>query len=435
MKTRALLLSAVGSLALVASPAASLVGCANYAGDETGSTGESLDVLVHLPTALGGGDRTTRHALDAIPSHVYATGLPKRARAPSHGGVAAQSNPTQQTPTTTDLSQDAPAPGDQGQTGSCAAWATGYSSMGWWAAKTGLAGAPFAPMYLYAQEVQGSCDQGTYIEGNMDILQQQGIDTSADYEPMEQNLDCATQPNAQQTANAAHAKISGYRQLDLSGGARAAIEQMLAAGYPVVLGIQAYSELMNANASNYLVGPPSASSHLYGGHAIAAFKYDENGVWILNSWTDQWGNRGWAELSWAFLEGSHNGEANLMDAAAITGVVGGGGGGGGGGNPPPSSGPSVGFASPVDGSSIAPGASVAIAVTATDASSSIASASLHWQGPAGASDYTLSSLGNDQWGITLQLSAQARSGARTLTVTVTDSAGQSAQAVETLQVP
>ncbi len=298
-----------------------LAGCSSPR-DDTASTEQGLGILVEMPTVLGGGSRLTTFTPNAPAHHVYPVGLTGSGRSAAGGGAGGLHTMGNggAPPTAVDLSQGAPAPGDQGQTGSCAAWATGYSSMGWWAAKAGLGGAPFAPMYLYAQEVQGACDQGTSIEGNMDLLQQQGIDTAADYEPMEQNLDCATQPSAQQQANAARYTISGYQQLDLSSDPRTAIEQALASGVPVVLGILAYDELMNATSQSFLVGPPGPGSQLYGGHAIAAFKYDDKGVWILNSWTDQWGYGGWAELSWDFIEGSNQGQSNLMDAAAITGV-------------------------------------------------------------------------------------------------------------------
>jgi hypothetical protein len=298
-----------------------VVGCSAPPGDDVGRTEQGLGILVSVPVVLGGGMRLTSYTPHARALHVYSVGLvgsPHTGKT-TGGGLKMQGNGGTPPPAV-DLSQGAPAPGDQGQTGSCAAWATGYSSMGWWAAKSGLGGAPYAPMYLYAQEVQGQCGQGTSIEGNLDILQQQGIDTAADYEPMEQNLDCATQPTAAQQAVAAKYAISGYQQLDLSSDPRGAIEQALAAGVPVVLGILAYDELMNATAQSFLVGPPAAGSHLYGGHAIAAFKYDDKGVWILNSWTDQWGYQGWAELSWDFIEGSYQGQPDLMDAAAITGV-------------------------------------------------------------------------------------------------------------------
>ncbi len=76
--------------------------------------------------------------------------------------------------------------GDQGQTSSCQSWATGYSAMGWWANHVGLANASFAPMYVYSQIVTGNCSNGAFVEQPLAIMQQQGIETTSDYEPMQQ---------------------------------------------------------------------------------------------------------------------------------------------------------------------------------------------------------------------------------------------------------
>src|SRR5262245_59565874 len=113
-----------------------VAGCSSNVGDNVGTSSESLSVLVHLPKKLGGVDRVTGHAPHHTPQHVYPAGLPVKARRATSGGVLnAMSDPIAGVPRSVDLSQYAPAPGDQGQTGSCAAWSTGYSSMGWWAAK------------------------------------------------------------------------------------------------------------------------------------------------------------------------------------------------------------------------------------------------------------------------------------------------------------
>lgn len=55
-------------------------------------------------------------------------------------------------------------------------------------------------------------------------------------------------------------------------------------------------------------------------HIVTAMSYDDDGVWILNSWGTAWGNEGWALLSWAFLEGENAGDQNFTYAAGITGI-------------------------------------------------------------------------------------------------------------------
>ena len=124
-----------------------------------------------------------------------------------------------------------------------------------------------------------------------------------------------------QAANAASFKISGYTQDDLSQGPRQAIISALANGRPAILSILVYSEFENASSSNYLIGPPQPGDGPPGGHAITAFAYDQNGVWIENQWGTSWGSNGWAELSWDFINGNLNGVANVEDVATIDGVA------------------------------------------------------------------------------------------------------------------
>ena len=421
-------------------------------------------VVVKLPNALGGGSRTTYLTSHAPPTHKYPVGglVKGTPRPPAGGGGEIRA---QVIPTSIDLSQGAPVAGDQGQTGSCATWATGYSAMGWWDARTGLGGAPYAPMFLYAQAVQGDCSAGTSIEGDLDMMKSEGMDTAADYEPMEQNLDCATQPSAQNLAVAAHYKIADYENPDLTDPT-AAIMQELAAGRPVVLGIEVYSNFMNADSTSYLIGAPSAGDYDEGGHGITAFKYDANGVWILNSWGNSWGLNGWGELTWDFIANQNC----LDDVAAITGVIGGtpptpppttDGGAPDAAPPasvdagpppsidagpppsddaspppppPPSGGPVVTFVEPADGSTLSPGDSFSVVASVTDSAAYITDVQLVWTSPAGDTTYEMGDWGNDQAGIDLDLSWYAQPGSRTLTVIAADSNGQSSQAVETLQV-
>jgi hypothetical protein len=277
-------------------------------------------ITVQLPAALGGGSDVTT---PLVPSAQTAT---------LHGLGAIYvppPAPQQQTdaavidvalPASADISSEAPPPGDQGQTGSCTTWSTAHSALGWWAWHEGYGAATFAPMYLYSQFAKGNCDTGSTIEHVLGMIKSHGVDTQTDYEPMQVDLDCATQPASAQKTNAARFKISGYSQSSLANGARNAIETIIASGRPALLAINVYPEFDNATASSYLVGAPSAGETSRGGHAIAAFAYDANGVWILNSWGSGWARNGWAELSWDFVGGTLNGMANLYDVAQITGI-------------------------------------------------------------------------------------------------------------------
>jgi C1A family cysteine protease len=270
---------------------------------------------VQLPQVLGGGTAETTHPASAAAAvhHTYGAVYTSP---PTFSEPAPLTAP----PASVDLSSEAPPPGDQGPTGSCTTWSTAHSALGWWANHSGYAGATFAPMYLYAQIVDGNCSEGSTVDTVLGMIENQGVETQTDYEPMQFDLDCSTQPTSAQQANAARFKISGYHQSSLLEGPKHAIEAVLASGRPAILSINVYPEFDNASSSSYLVGPPVAGDTLSGGHAIAAFAYDANGVWILNSWGTDWGTNGWAELSWDFVDGKFDGKNNVYDVSSITGV-------------------------------------------------------------------------------------------------------------------
>jgi hypothetical protein len=236
-------------------------------------------------------------------------------------------------PASADLTQYNPSVGDQGQVGSCAAWATGYYLRGWYAIRDGYyppagsgPGAGFAPMFLYSRS-SGGVDNGSSIEYNLAIMQQgasgmagygQGIDTRADY--TQGDFDYKDLPTAAEIANAAHYKIKSYAVYDpTSTGLNLEdwIKTTIAGGSPVVLGIPVYNNFYYATSSSYLVGVPAAGSTLFGYHAIFGDKYDANGVWIENQWGTWWGLNGWVELGWDFINWLYTNSSVWYDADAM----------------------------------------------------------------------------------------------------------------------
>jgi hypothetical protein len=214
-------------------------------------------------------------------------------------------------PASVDLSSNAPPVGNQGSVNSCTAWATGYYLRGWYAKRDGYysaggnpANGSYAPMYTYAQIVHGQNNPTTFGD-NLNIQQSQGIDTRADY--TQGDNDFTSQPTTGERANAAHAKLYSYEIVEGSGGFLGGplqnyIETKMAGGDPIALSIPIYPEFDHVSSTtNYYVGSPLPGETSRGGHAIAAFKYDQYGVWIENSWGTSYGKNGWAELSWDFV--------------------------------------------------------------------------------------------------------------------------------------
>lgn len=80
------------------------------------------------------------------------------------------------------------------------------------------------------------------------------------------------------------------------------IKQVLAAGVPVVLAIETFRALMNANETNFLrVRRRRRLVRELVGHGV--------------------GLEGWGELSWEFVNGVSNGVSNLRGAVAIFDVA------------------------------------------------------------------------------------------------------------------
>lgn len=212
-------------------------------------------------------------------------------------------------PASADLSADSPPVGDQGSLASCVSWVTGYYMRGWYAKRDGYypSGGPdgnggFAPMYLFSK-ITGGKNTGTTFNANLDLEQGQGIDTRADY--TQGDTDYADLPTSAETANAASYKIAGYTTLfvgpNQGASAQQAIEASITGGDPVGIGLPVYDNLWNADASHYYIDVSNLGPTNHGNHAVTAFKYDANGLWVENQWGTGWGLNGWAELSWAFV--------------------------------------------------------------------------------------------------------------------------------------
>jgi hypothetical protein len=201
--------------------------------------------------------------------------------------------------------------GNQGQVGSCAAWATDYTALGYWENKQGIAGSALEPMYTYSQ-LTGGVDEGSTIEGNLQI-DEQGVDNQSDY--WQGNFDYYDMPTPAEKDHAVNWKLTSYSDLPTSTSAGATVTQLsietaLAGGTPVVIGIPVYDNFFYVTSANngYYSG---ISGSLDGYHAITALGYNSSGLVIENSWGTGWGNQGYATLSWAFVNGY------VFDAVAV----------------------------------------------------------------------------------------------------------------------
>ncbi|MBY8884169.1 C1 family peptidase [Streptomyces sp. PTM05] len=279
-KTTALLLAAAlgGGLTLTAAPMSFAAGPAAATAHHHYALGARLSVRVTHHTAPS--HAAIERSLKAL------SPLRSSMRANDDGGV--------------DLSQYAASPGDQGQVGSCVAWAIDHSAYSVEENEQGISGGPQAPMYTYAQIAQGN-DQGSTPEQNFQIAESQGVDADSDYS--QGDYDYTTQPTQAETDNAANWKLSGHTSLSTGSGIQSDVEQALSNGEPVVITIPVYKsfeDITAQQATDYSYAPTSGDQYM-GDHEITIIGYNDQGVRVENSWGTSWGDQGFINLSWDYL--------------------------------------------------------------------------------------------------------------------------------------
>ena len=256
-------------------------------------------VMTALPATIPAAAEAASGRASALP-HAVGGLLPSPGRTPARvrGGARA----LEVLPTSVDLRSYAPPAGDQGQVGSCVAWSIGYSIMGYYANRTGGVGAPYAPLFLYMRNVRagGAPTAGLVADYVLANAQTAGIDTQDDY--WQGTTNWQTPPTQAQIDNARNYRVSGWSRLFSGAGqgatAKSAIMQALASGSPVAMGMPVYKDFMYLRTHS--VYSTLTGTNL-GGHMIAVYGYDAQGVVIRNSWGGGWGNGGDAKISWDFV--------------------------------------------------------------------------------------------------------------------------------------
>jgi hypothetical protein len=222
-----------------------------------------------------------------------------------------------QLPVSVDLTPYLPPIGNQGNYGTCVAWAAGYYAK---TATEAIAGRyttaqlsnlayHISPRDLFTAipngKKGGGCD-GTDFLSALNILQSRGAATLSTA-PYTNLGDCsqATAPTSWATDAAKH-KIAAYRTIDATANA---IKQALANKSPVIFGAKTTVEFDGWNTANVLstgtYGPKS------GGHAMAIVGYDDKkGVGgafrVVNSWGTNWGNKGFVWVDYNYMVSKFN---------------------------------------------------------------------------------------------------------------------------------
>ncbi|WP_026882016.1 C1 family peptidase [Clostridium akagii] len=218
-----------------------------------------------------------------------------------------------QLPASVDLSSFLPSVQNQGSLGSCVAFATTYAKSyeenaknNWWGVATN--NHIFSQSYMYSQiHADNSADGGgCSFSDAFNLLDNQGCATLSDMPYNGNEYAYTTKPTSVQIADAANYKSTSWTQLQ--NGNYTQIKQLLADGYPVVIGINVYPDFDNLSPSNPIYDNASGKSR--GGHGLCVVGYDDQkqAVKIINSWGTGWGINGYGWISYNLIK-SQNMEA------------------------------------------------------------------------------------------------------------------------------
>jgi C1A family cysteine protease len=205
-------------------------------------------------------------------------------------------------PTKVDLTLSCPPVRDQGDLGSCTAFAiTGalrFDQM-----KQHLPDFPYSELFLYYCERELEGDPGQ--DGGAQI--RDGVKIAASIGVCDESLwpytitQFAVKPPQTCYLNALQHKSLRYARIDQT---LSHMQACLAEGYPFVFGINVYESFESDQvAKTGIVPMPMRGEQLLGGHAILCVGYDTSTQRFLlqNSWGTAWGMNGYFTIPFAYL--------------------------------------------------------------------------------------------------------------------------------------
>jgi hypothetical protein len=219
-------------------------------------------------------------------------------------------------PSKVDISGNMPPVGNQGQYGTCVAWAVGYGHKTYMeavennrtTADLSNTAYQFSPKYLFWAIPSGSKNDdcnGTGFQPAYDVMLSKGI-AQESVVPYTDLGDCSGSTTSAWDNNADDYLIENYREIDVD---KATIKQYLAQGRAVVFGAKLGDDFMNWNSSSILYSDTYGYSGQHAYHAMILTGYDDskgtNGAFrVLNSWGTGWGDNGYIWVDQNFFVGS-----------------------------------------------------------------------------------------------------------------------------------
>ena len=194
-----------------------------------------------------------------------------------------------------DLSSFFPAPGNQGEQGSCVGWAVGYALKTYQEAMEFNISRPqewdhFSPAFVFNSIKQGEdCSAGSRISDALEFVSNTGAVRMEDFPYRE--AQCLP-PTDEIRANARDYMIKSYRRLQREG-MLFAIREALSNEKPVVIAMRVFPSFEEWKGNdNYRHDPDIEFQVDF--HAVTIVGYDDErrALKVINSWGTEWGDDG-----------------------------------------------------------------------------------------------------------------------------------------------
>lgn len=217
-----------------------------------------------------------------------------------------------------DLTSKFPPIGNQGQYGTCVAWAAGYNlktalngiEKGYSAADLANPANQTSPIDLFwsiPSSDKGADCNGTYFEAALDRMIARGAAT-LDVAPYVGLGNCTSSPSSSWDSKAAGNKLENYRKIaDSSDPNSMTVENFkayLSQGRPIVFGAKLGDKFMQWNSSEVIKSETynnPGMQHAYHALILAGFDDDKNAFRVINSWGASWGDNGMIWVDYTFF--------------------------------------------------------------------------------------------------------------------------------------
>ena len=208
-----------------------------------------------------------------------------------------------------DNSAHLPTVGDQGQQGSCVAWAFGYyyktyqewQDYGWSLTDPNHV---FSPAFIY-NNIDGGVDGGSFFSDALKLLTDNGCATIAELPYNASDYSSFPSESVYRDAIKYRSDSAFYIQTNDMTGINQ-VKQLLANGNIAVLGIAIYGNFDNINKYNNTYCVKDTTGNFRGSHALTIVGYDDNKVTddgtgafrMVNQWGTAWGDNGYCWMSY-----------------------------------------------------------------------------------------------------------------------------------------